>query len=123
MAISLHGLDLSFLENEENRLRKEPEHERQLVRHEGKSCHFLPDLDRAYGGGFESPIDGTYITSRSQLREHNKRHNVIQTGDVRGQQLRDQVKRHMRYNKSLRSDPSFSWIGPRKTSGGNLTEI
>lgn len=27
-----------------------------------------------------SPIDGTWLTSRSHIREHEKRHNVVQVG-------------------------------------------
>jgi len=30
---------------------------------------------------FLSPLDGTYVTSRSELREHEKRHNVRQIGN------------------------------------------
>lgn len=83
----------------------------------------LDDLDRAYNGGFESPIDGSFITSRSQLREHNKRHDVIQTGDVRGEQLREMVKKRMRYNPESRTQNGFSWKEPSVTRTGNLTEV
>ena len=30
---------------------------------------------------FLSPVDGSYVTSRSELREHEKRHNVRQIGN------------------------------------------
>lgn len=43
----------------------------------------LPDIDRVYGGGFKSPIDGEFITSRSQLRRHERTHNVRQAGDFK----------------------------------------
>ncbi len=43
----------------------------------------LPDIDRVYGGGFKSPIDGQLITSRSQLRRHERTHNVRQAGDFK----------------------------------------
>jgi hypothetical protein len=29
----------------------------------------------------KSPIDGSVITTRHQLSEHNKKHNVVQTGE------------------------------------------
>tara|TARA_R110002020_G_scaffold58106_5_gene159529 strand:+ start:4863 stop:5120 length:258 start_codon:yes stop_codon:yes gene_type:complete len=29
----------------------------------------------------KSPIDGSIITTRRQLSEHNKKHNVVQTGE------------------------------------------
>jgi len=33
-------------------------------------------------GAFKSPVDGSYITSRSHLREHNTRNGVVQSGDA-----------------------------------------
>ena len=30
---------------------------------------------------FQSPIDRTWITSRPQVKEHEKRHNVVQVGN------------------------------------------
>jgi hypothetical protein len=30
---------------------------------------------------FRSPLDGKYVTSRSELREHEKKHNVRQIGN------------------------------------------
>lgn len=84
----------------------------------------LNDLDKIYGGGFESPIDGTFITSRSHLREHNKRNGVIQTGDVRGEAFKDRVKKRMRYNPEARKANGFSWAEPSvRRSSANLTEI
>ena len=41
---------------------------------------------------YQSPMDGSYITSRSQHREHMVRHNVIECGDMpmpTGQKNRD----------------------------------
>lgn len=41
--------------------------------------------DRLCIGGFEpfqSPIDGSIIASKEQLREHEKKHNVRQVGDA-----------------------------------------
>jgi hypothetical protein len=40
----------------------------------------MPDISEA-GGEFVSPIDGTLISSRSQLRAHNQRHGVDQIGN------------------------------------------
>ncbi len=33
---------------------------------------------------FRSPVDGTLITGRAALREHNVRNNVVQTLDLKG---------------------------------------
>lgn len=72
----------------------------------------LPDLNAAYPeGGFRSPIDDTWISSRSQLRAHNARHGVIQTGDIRGPQIRENMKRYMQYDPSL-IGKDFSWGKP-----------
>lgn len=37
----------------------------------------IPDIS-----AFRSPIDGTMISSRSQLEQHQRDHNVIQVGDA-----------------------------------------
>lgn len=35
--------------------------------------------------GFNSPIDGTWLEGRKDIREHERKHNVTQVGnDVRG---------------------------------------
>lgn len=40
----------------------------------------LPDIEE-----FRSPVDGSVISSRSKLREHNKRNNVVQTHELKGE--------------------------------------
>ena len=133
MTISLVGLNLPWL-NPEKKGRGRVRYDTALGefvplaewvdRQAEKSAYFMPDLDQVYGDqNFVSVIDDTVITSRSQLREHNKRHGVIQTGDVRGEQLRSKMKRHMRHDPS-KIDPSV-WVQPRDPEkvSGNLTEI
>ena len=71
----------------------------------------LPDIEQHYGAPIISPIDGSVISSRSQLREHNIRHGVIQCGDVRGEAVRQKMKDHMYYDPSLRGK-DFSWGQP-----------
>lgn len=41
-----------------------------------RSIHVLSDISE-----FVSPVDKSVISSRSTLRAHNKRHNVIQAGN------------------------------------------
>lgn len=48
---------------------------------------YLPDLDSFYGGGFKSPINGEFITSRSQLRAHESRYECKQAGDFKRNEL------------------------------------
>ena len=44
----------------------------------------MPDI-----GAFKSPVDGSVITGRAALREHNKRNNVTNAADLRARgQLR-----------------------------------
>lgn len=85
----------------------------------------MPDLDVAYGGAWKSPIDDTWISSRSQLREHNKRHGVIQSGDLRGEAFKQASLKRQRYNPASMNQNGFSWSTPRTEgrSGGNLTEV
>jgi hypothetical protein len=43
----------------------------------------MRDLSEIYReGGIESPIDGEFITSRSQLRAHEQKHGVKQCGEL-----------------------------------------
>jgi hypothetical protein len=44
----------------------------------GGVFHYMQDI-----GAFVSPLDRSEITSRSQLREHERRHNVKQCGELR----------------------------------------
>lgn len=86
----------------------------------------LPDLDSAYNGGFTSPIDETFITSRAQLRDHNRRHGVRQSGDVNIEQHKAAVRKRMRYNPEARGTDGFSWVAPNSLPArrrGNMTEI
>lgn len=40
----------------------------------------MPDIEP-----FVSPVDGTLITGRAALREHNKRHNVTNVADFKNE--------------------------------------
>lgn len=51
------------------------------------SAYIMPDKSP-----YLSPLDGSYVTSRSQHREHMRRHNVVEAGDLpppTGQKNRD----------------------------------
>ena len=41
------------------------------------SAYYMPDKSP-----YLSPMDGSYVTSRSQHREHMRKHNVIEAGDM-----------------------------------------
>lgn len=70
----------------------------------------LPDLDRVYGGGFRSPIDGTFITSRSQLRRHEATHNVRQAGDFKpGELISKERARVEGIRRAANQGATFEW--------------
>ena len=71
---------------------------------------YLPDIDRAYGGdGFKSPVDGKQLTSRSQLREHNRRHGVDQYGDVSLAQDMAATNKHYAEAETPSQGVTFEW--------------
>lgn len=70
----------------------------------------LPDLDRFYNGGFTSPIDGEFITSRSQLRAHEHRHNVRHAGDFKPGELIGEEKRRVAKSQEGLSGVDFKWV-------------
>jgi len=86
----------------------EEELSRRLIGH-ADGPTLIPDLDRVYGGGFVSPIDGSYITSRSQLRRHERTHNVRHAGDFRPGDLIKQENLRVDAIRRLASSKDFSW--------------
>ena len=71
--------------------------------------YVMPDLDVVYNGGFRSPIDDSWISSRKQLRDHNVAHGVRQTGDISIAAGREHNMRKMQHDPAAKSDPNFSW--------------
>lgn len=69
----------------------------------------MPDLDQAYGGGFTSPIDGSFITSRSQLAEHNRKHNVRQAGDFKRGELIQMENKRVEAQRAVAAKEYFKW--------------
>ena len=80
--------------------------------HTEQAFHVLRDIDSAYKeGGFKSPIDGSFITSRSQLRAHNSKHGVRQAGDFkRGELIAAEKQRVAASMPNPRDGVSFKWI-------------
>lgn len=118
MTISLSGLDLSWLRDPAKRLPEAMKPKRRPSprgpRSDLPSPHFMPDVDRAYGGAWTSIIDGSQISSRSNWREHDKRNGVLQVDrDYWGKTEDDYVsenKERMGYDPSLVGDSEiFSW--------------
>jgi len=58
----------------------------------------MPDIE-----AFRSPIDGTVITGRKALREHNKRHNVTNVADY-SEEWKQKTRERERFYSG---DPSY----------------
>ena len=58
----------------------------------------MPDIEP-----FVSPVDGTVVTGRRALREHNKRHNVTNVADYREEWQQKAKERERFYS----GDPSY----------------
>lgn len=69
----------------------------------------MPDLDRVYGGGFQSPINGEFITSRSQLRAHEQRYGVKQAGDFRKGEIVGGENRRVERIREKGRGATFKW--------------
>jgi hypothetical protein len=82
MPVSMHGLDLSWMQDPANRLPPSPPKPRRInfKRSSLPTPYFMPDVDAAYGGAWKSIVDGSEISSRSNWREHDKRNEVINVG-------------------------------------------
>lgn len=74
-----------------------------------RAYNILPDLDSAYGGGFQSPINGEFITSRSQLRAHEQRFGVRQAGDFRKGEIAGGEQRRVERIREKGRGASFKW--------------
>ena len=72
-----------------------PAEEFHARRHtEKRGAYVMPDI-----APFQSPLDYSEITSRSQLREHEKRHGVRQVGELKSPQD---------FNNSERRESAFN---------------
>lgn len=70
---------------------------------------FIPDISGAYKqGGILSPIDGSFITSRAQLRRHNNTHQVRCGGDFKPGELISKERKRVETIKKL-GNMDFAW--------------
>ena len=72
----------------------------------------IPDISGAYkDGGFVSPVDGTFITSRAYLRRHNNTHGCRQADGIKPGDLINKEKRRVEINRQLaqRGKVDFAW--------------
>ncbi len=65
-------------------------------------------------GNFRSPIDGSVITSRRALREHNARHNVINEWDLGTErERRNYFARREAERRDVRDGTAHTVVGRR----------
>lgn len=73
----------------------------------------MPDINAIYSeGGIVSPINGEFITSRSQLRAHEQRYGVKQCGELTAQQQIEPIKRSYEQSRAEMANMEgidFSW--------------
>ena len=70
----------------------------------------MNDLSSAYkDGGILSPIDGSFITSRSQLRRHNATHNVRSAGDFKPGELIAKERARVEATRRRAEGGSVEW--------------
>lgn len=72
----------------------------------------VPDLSSVYKeGGILSPIDGSFITSRSQLRRHNNTHQVRCGGDFKPGEIVGKEKSRVESQRQIiaREKVRFEW--------------
>lgn len=79
-------------------------------RNKQDSAFVLKDINSVYReGGIRSPIDGSFITSRSQLRAHERTHNVRQAGDFKPGELIGKEKARVADNRRRAEGGSVEW--------------
>jgi hypothetical protein len=70
---------------------------------------FLKDIEQHYGAPIISPINGEHITSRSQLRAHERRYGVRQAGDFRPGELIGHQNRRLEANRKAAEGGKVTW--------------
>lgn len=70
----------------------------------------LKDIEQHYGAPIISPIDGSHITSRSQLREHEIRHGVRQAGDFKKGELVAKENKRVDAIRRVAQGQDFKWL-------------
>ena len=120
MTVSMHGLDLSWMNDPANRLPAQEPRKRARTASKRSTVvgcpYFVPDVDSAYGGSWKSIIDGTEISSRSNWKEHNKRNGVLQVGpgywgETKDKDICDITSEKMGYDPSLIGKDT-TWVDP-----------
>lgn len=70
----------------------------------------IPDINGAYKeGGILSPVDGSFITSRAQLRRHNATHQCRQAGELKPGTLQAQENRRVERLREKAKGAHFQW--------------
>lgn len=92
MTVSLHGLDLAFLQNEPPIVRERKPRVSRSSKRSHLACPHIK-LDRVE---YRSHIDGTMITSGAQHVEHLKRHGYVELGTEDPRKIDKEKKKEAR---------------------------
>jgi hypothetical protein len=105
-SVSLSGLDLEFMWNSPPVKMKKKKRDRTPSKRSDIACPYLMgDISP-----FQSPVDGDYITSRSKLRAHERKHQIKQCGDFKpGEIIAKENKRHAHSLKAAEGVKS-EWV-------------
>lgn len=103
MAVSMSGLDLSFMQDWQPPKKKKKKRERNL-RATIAAPYLMGDI-----ASFTSPIDGSHISSRSQLRAHEIKHGVRQCGDFRKGEIIAKENKRMALSKAKAEGATTRW--------------
>ena len=106
MAVSMSGLDLSFMHSSPDV--KVPKKKKKQVSSKRSSlpCPVLMTDIKP----FVSPIDDTLISSRSQLRAHERKHNVRQAGDFKKGELIEKENKRIAETRRLAKEVNTKWM-------------
>lgn len=70
-----------------------------------KRFYVLPDITE-----FQSPIDGSMISSRSKLRAHERRHDVRQAGDFKPGEIVKRENERVAEARKIAKGEFFQWM-------------
>lgn len=106
-AVSMCGLDLSFMKNSPlPKVKKKPGRPIASKRSDLPCPMVYSDIKE-----FRSPIDGSLISSRASLRDHEQRHGVKQNGDMKkGEIVANENKRIAKTRAAAKA--KTEWVNP-----------
>ncbi len=113
MTVSLHGLDMSWLNDPAKRLPPAPKKRRPNYSNRAENVsipHFISDIEPFVSIATRDTVE---ITSRSQLRAYERANNIRQCGDLKGKVIPEQKKRieaETYISEADKQSVDFKWV-------------